>query len=252
MKNCPNKIYKTLFIGISFLALTAEIPTSQPIQLIPHKERISEPSSSLSSDQTVKGLWEGTPPSVIVTYFQKLPLRLTSPVLQAMRDKVLKEKYSPLLQDPTYEKTLFSALMGIGQFGQVQELLLETNLPEKETLRIDLLWLQRMQKVACEKITNLLRTSPSLEWKKQIIYCLYLNGEEERGRVAAELLNESSHDVSPVINSLFDPASRPSFDSTLAQSPFLLTVWCARGQEISEKDLAILTPASLSLIAQSE
>src|SRR3970282_2817596 len=113
-------MHKTFLVGVSFLAFTAETITAEPIQLIPHKkEEVSEPSASLPLPQTVKGFWEGTPPQVIETYFQKLPLLLISPVLQTLRAEILKEKYPPLLQNPTYEKILFSTLLAIGQLRQV-------------------------------------------------------------------------------------------------------------------------------------
>ena len=46
-----------------------------------------------------------------------------------MAMEVLKEKYGPLLQNSTYEKTLFSYLEKIGHLEQAKEFLLETNLP---------------------------------------------------------------------------------------------------------------------------
>lgn len=247
-----NKINPPFLWGICFISLFSNALSAQPVQLTPKKEATAQQSSPLVTPQDTKGFWDGTPPSVIESYFSKLPLRLTSSALQTMRAEILKEKYPPLLQDIAYEKMLFTLLMGTGQLQQANDFLLESNLPEQEDLLIDLLWLQGNSKLACEKITNLLRTSSKLEWKKQNIYCLYLNGEEERGKIAAELLSETTPDVSPLINSLFDPSSQPLFDSTIAQSPFLLTIWCTIGQDIPENDLTKLSPASLKLVAQAE
>lgn len=242
---------KTLLWGSVLLFLGREPVYSQPIPLIPQKEGVPQPLRPLASLQQEKGFWEGTPPSVIETYFSKLPLHLTSPLLRLMRAEVLKEKYTPLLQNTSYEKSLVFLLIGMGQFDQANEFLDDSHLPEKETLFLDLQWLTGKPKKACEKINNLLHTSPNAEWKIQNIYCLYLNGEEERGKIAAELLSESTPHISPLLNALFDSSSTLSFDPTIVQSPFLLTLWCEKGQKIPEDVFHKLSPASLSLIAHS-
>ena len=248
MKNFLNKAF---FCGSTFLSLISEPCGAQPIQLVPQKHTTQEPARDFPP-QEVMGFWEGTPSSVIETYFPQLPLRLTSLVLRSMRTELLKEKYTPLLQNLVYEKTLLSLLMEIGQLEQAKELLLEANLSDKDVLFLDLQWLAGEHKKACEKITNLIRTSPNPEWKKQNIYCLYLNGEGERGKVAAELLSETASNISPLLNTLFDPSSQPPFENTIAHSPFLLTVWCTMGQEIPDDSLQKLSPSSFALVARSE
>jgi hypothetical protein len=179
-------------------------------------------------------------------------LSIHSPTLRDLRDQLLKDKYEPLLQNTTYQQTLFSQLKENGQFEQAKEFLNETNLTDKQEKLLDLQWLTGEQKKTCEKITNLIRTSPTPEWKKQNIYCLYLNGEEERGKIAAELFLESHPTDSLLIRALFDPSSPPSFEESIGKSPFLLTVWCATGTEIPEDMLKNLPISSLSLIAQSD
>lgn len=249
MKNSLNKAFlRSVFL----ISLTNEIILAQPIQLVPEKRGLPQTPFSFLTPQDVKSFWEGTPPTLIETYFPKLPIKLTSPVLQALRTKILTEKYLPLLQNPAYAQTLFSLLMQSGQFSEAQEFLLETDLPEKDRLSLDLQWLQGESKKACEKVTSLLRTSPQPELKKQNIYCLYLSGETERAKVAAELLSESSSDASLLLNALFDSSIHPSFEDTIAQSPFLLAVWCTLGKEIVAVDLNKLSSASLAFIARSE
>ena len=248
MKTFLNNVF---FCGSTFLFLNSEPCDAQPIQLIPQKEGSLEPLREFPP-QEVMGFWEGTPSSVIETYFPHLPLRLTSPVLRAMRTELLKEKYASLLQNPSYEKALLSLLMETGQLEQGQELLLETNLSDKDSIFLDLQWLAGEHKKACEKIMNLIRTSPNLEWKKQNVYCLYLDGEGERAKIAAELLSETTSTASPLLNVLFDPVLQPPFEEAFANSPFLLTVWCATGQEIPEEALKKLSPSALALIARSE
>lgn len=248
MKNFLNR---ALLWGSAFVLLSGGEGWAQPIQLLPHKKGHIETHPSLPS-QNATGFWEGTPPSLIETYFSKIPLRLDSRTLRALRNEILKEKYAPLLQNPAHEKTLLSLFMETGQLEEAKELLAETQLPEKDSLLLNIQWLEGTPKKACEKISNLIRQSSNTEWKMQNIYCLFLNGETERGKVAVELLSESNPDIYPLINTLFDPSFPPSFEPSIGKSPFLLTVWCATGQEIPDKAMKSMSPAFLSLIARSE
>jgi hypothetical protein len=106
-------------------------------------------------------------------------------------------------------------------------------------------------KKACDKIANLIRTSPSADWKKQNIYCLSLNGEGERGKVAAELLRESRPHDFVLMNALFDASLKPPFEPSMGESPFLLSVWASLGQDMGEETLKGLSPVDLSIIARS-
>ena len=147
---------------------------------------------------------------------------------------------------------LFTQLKETGKFEQAKEFLSETSLNDRDAKLIDLQWLTGEQKKACEKISNLIRNSPSPVWKMQNIYCLYLNGEAERGKIAAELFLESNSSDSSLLHALFDPSSPPPFDETIGKSPFLLTVWSSMGLEIPEDSLKALPFSSLALIAKSE
>lgn len=250
MKSSHNR---ALFWGAVLILLQNGYTQAQPIQLIPQNgggdvERVQTDVPP----QTLPEFWEGTPPSVIETYFPKLPLSLTSPTLRGLRSQLVKEKYTDLLQNTAYEKALFSLLTEEGEWEQAKEFLMETDLPEKDALLLDLEWLTGDSRKACEKITNLIRTSPNGEWKKQNIYCLYLNGEEERAKIAVEVLSESSPAAAQLLNALFDPSLKPLFDDVIAKSPFLLTVWLESQQDISEGVLNTLPSTSLALIARSE
>ncbi len=233
---------------------------AQPIQLIPQKARVPQGeedsiTSSLPSfqeEEESEDFWEGTPPSIIKTYFSKLPIRLTSPALRALRSEILKEKYTALAQNTSYEESRFSLLKETGQLDAAREFLGEASLPDKDALLLDLQWQEGKAKKACEKIANLIRSSSNGEWKKQNIYCLYANGEEERGKIALELLRETDSEDFSLLNALFDHSSSPPFDPSLAKSPFLLTVWAETNQEIPEDDLDRFSPASLALITQLE
>ncbi len=231
------------------LFLSWNTAQAQPIQLIPKKEVRQEAASLLPSSNETTSVWEGTPLSLVETYFPKIPLHLTSPALRVLRSKILNEAYESLLPDSPYEKTRLSLLIETGNFEKARELLLETSLPNKEAFLLDIQWLSGEKKKACEKIANLMRTSPVLEWKKQNIYCLYLSGEEERGKIALELAHESDLKSVSLLNTLFDPALRPSFDPAIGKSPFLLTVWGETGQDIPEENFKILSPSSLALVA---
>jgi len=246
-----NSLNKTFLWGTAFVLLNGTTGWAQPIQLVPNKNGSAEPLTSLPV-QSVSGFWEGTPPSVIETYFPKLPLRLDSRTLRQARDEILKEKYAPLLQNSAYEKTLLSLFMESGQLDPAKEVLAASQLPEKDALLLNIQWLEGAPKKACEKISNLIRQSPNAEWKTQNIYCLYFNGETERAKVAVELLSESNPDIFPLMNTLVDPILPPSFEPSIGKSPFLLTVWSATSQEIPEAALKSMSPASLALIAKSE
>ncbi|MBY0500680.1 MAG: hypothetical protein K2P93_01595 [Alphaproteobacteria bacterium] len=249
MKNYLSNFF---LLGASFLSLTFTNATAQPIQLVPKTDNSPLSFTPRLPLQEEMGFWEGTPPTVFETYFQPLPIGLISPVLQTMRNAILKEKYTPLLNNTFYQQTLFSHLIESGQLKEAEEFLLGTSLAEKEILLINLQWLESEQKKACEKITNLMRSSANSEWKKQNIYCLYLNGEKERGKIAAELLSESNPSDFPLIGALFDSSSHPHYEDSIGKSPFLLTVWCATGQDIPEDALIKLSPSTLALIAHAE
>lgn len=247
-----NSLNKALFFNVLILSLVYNQGIAQPIQLLPQKEGGSPSLDPLPLPQEGQGFWEGTPSSLFETDFPNLPLTLHSSVLRTLRDQIIKEKYDSLLHNASYQQALFSQLKESGQFEQAQEWLLSSNLPDKETLTIDLQWLMGEPKKACEKITNLIRTSPHPEWKKQNIYCLYLNGEEERGKIAAELFSETNSKDFPLIHALFDASSPPVFDESMGKSPFLLTVSCATGLDIPKDRLKFLPLSSLALVAKSE
>jgi len=230
---------------------------AQPIQLIPEPTELPPIVDSLPTSGEATGFWEGTPPSILEDYLTKLPIHLSSPVLQSMRSIIFKEKYAPLQKNQIYEELMFSFMIQTGKFDEAKNFLEESTLPEKESERINLQWLAGESKKACEKIANLIRTSPDHEWKRQNIYCLYLNGEVERGKIAAELLSESQSDETEpdefqFMNALFDSNSKPPFSLSIAASSILLNVWITTGQEMSEDALKILFPSQLSLIARSE
>jgi hypothetical protein len=245
----------TLFGGVAFILLQNGPVLSQPIQLIPHKEgeilQQRKAEDNLSFSQPLLEFWEGTPPSVIETYFPKLPLKLTSPLLRELRMQLAKEPYTDLLKNTAYETALLSLLTEGGEEEQAKEFLMETHLSEKESLLLDLQWREGDTKKACEKIANLIRTSAAPEWKTQNMYCLYLNGEEERAKITAEVLSESNPAAAQHLNVLFDKSAQPPFDPSLAKSPFLLTVWLETKQSIPEGELNKLSPSLLALIARS-
>lgn len=247
-----NSLNKTLYFNALILSLVYNQAIAQPIQLVPQKEGTSLSLAPLPLPQEGQGFWEGTPSSLFEVDFPNLPLALHSSVLRTLRDQILKEKYDSLLQNASYQHALFSQLKESRQFEQAKDWLLSSNLPDKETLLIDLQWLMGEPKKACEKVTNLIRTSPHPEWKKQNIYCLYLNGEEERGKIAAELFSETNSKDFPLIHALFDASSPPVFDESIGKSPFLLTVWCAIGLDIPKDTLKTLPLSSLALVAKSE
>ncbi len=251
MRSCLNK---TFLWGCVLLFLKSGYGATQPIQLVPHNRSSANTITPLPSlpSQTMTGFWEGTPPSIIETHFSKLPIHLTSATLRNLREQVVKEKYTPLLKNPSYEKILFSLLIEGGEWDQGKELISESNLPEKENLLLNLLWVQGDSKRACEKITNLIRTSPTLELKQQNIYCLYINGETERGKVATELLGETNPEASLLLSALFDPSLEPSFDSSLLTFPFLLTLWCTTGRDIPKESIDKMAPSFLALVTRSE
>lgn len=252
MKSFPSR---ALFWGI-LLLLQNGYAQAQPIQLIPRNGggEAEQPQTDMppSLSQNLPEFWEGTPPSVIETYFPKLPLRLISPRLRGLRSQLTKEKYPELLQNKAYEESILSLLLAQGEEEQAKEFLMETDLSEKESMLLDLQWLTGDARKACEKIANLIRTASQGEWKKQNIYCLYLNGEEERAKIAAEVLGESNPAASQLLNTLFDPSLKPPFNESIAKSPFLLTVWLESQQEIPEDEFQKIPSSSLALIAHSE
>ena len=123
---------------------------------------------------------------------------------------------------------------------------MESALADKEALLLDLLWLEGDWRKACEKVTHFIDTSPDLEWKKQNVYCLYLGGEKERAKIAAELLGEVNSAAVKPLNGLFDATAREAFGRFVASlssplSPFLLTVWLEGQETLSESDLDTLS-----------
>ncbi len=236
MKNFPNKLAA---LGVISFTLSSTL-YAEPIRLLP--KTIETPKAPVT--QTLSGLWEGTPPTTLETYLSKIPVHLTSPTLRKLRITLLK----PLLNNAALEKDLITLFMKIGLLTEAKDLLSESKSPEKDSLLLDILWLEGEPKKACEKITNLMRSGSNLDWKKQNIYCLSINGEEERAKIALELLKESKAENIEVLNALFDKSLKLPLTPT---SPFLLTVWTKVGTEISEKDLKTLTPSQIMLLARS-
>lgn len=250
-----SSLNRALLWGAALFFLQHGYALAQPIQLIPQKgaeEERTQMDLPLVPSQSLTEFWEGTPPFVVETYFPKLPLILTSPVLRSLRAQLAKEKYTELLQSAVYEKSLLSLLIAEGEEEQAKEFLIESVLPEKESQLLELQWLTADSKKACEKIANLIRLSPNIEWKQQNIYCLYLNGEEERAKIATEVLSESSPAAAQLLSTLFDPSLKPTFDEAMRNSPFLLTVWLESQQDIPEDELNKLPSVSLLLIARSK
>lgn len=252
MKNSLNKLF--IWGGI-FLFLQDGVSWAQPIQLIPQKGEEGEQipiGVPVDLSQSLPEFWEGTPPSVLEIYFPKIPLSLTSPVLRHLRSELTKEKYTELLKNAVYEDSFFSILIASGKWEQAKEFLMDSTLGDQDTLLVDVEWLTGESKRACEKITNLFRTTANPEWKKQNIYCLYLNGEEERAKIAVEVLSESNPTSAKLLNTLFDSSRKVPLDDIIANSPFLLTVWLESKQEIPGNQLNKLPSSSLALIARFE
>lgn len=210
------------------------------------------PSYDFSVESQTNGFWEGTSSTVIEQYFPKIPLRLTSPTLRVLRDEVLKEKFEPLLTNSSYQEKLFNLLAESGDYVSAENFLISSTLPYKDNNLLHLFYWTGKPERACEKVANIMHTSPDLEIRQQNVYCLYLNGEKERAKIALELLNESDTGASPLLNILFDPSLTPTFEDAMGSSPFLLTLWCAIQKEIPEKNLRDLSPAALKLIANAE
>jgi hypothetical protein len=247
--------HSSLLWGLLFILLQRGEGTAQPIQLIPHKVEEGEQvplDVPLSLSQPLSAFWEGTPPSVIEIYFPKIPLALTSPVLRRLRAEMTQEKYTALQQNAVYEDRFLALLMAEGKWEKAKDFIMGANLGDQEVLLINIQWLMGESRKACEKITSLIRTNPNPEWKKQNVYCLYLNGEKERARVAIEVLSESSPNSAKLLNTLFEKSSLVPFDDTIARSPFLLTVWLESKQDISASFLKKIPSSSLFLIAHSE
>lgn len=243
-----SSLSRVLLWGTAFSLLLNTGSISKPIQLIPGKEQSSVDLPQ--AEAPMPEFWEGTPPSIVETYFPKLPLKLTSPLLRRLRAQLLKEPYPNTTV--AYDKALLSLMIESGEVEHAKELLMETNLPDRESHLVDIQWRAGNGKQACEKVANLVRTSPQSIWKAQHVYCLYLNGEEERAKVSAEVLAESDPSRAQFLSLLFDPSVKPPFDQTIAKSPFLLTVWMESKQELRQDDLEKIPPSSLALIARSE
>lgn len=231
---------------------TSSLVWALPVQLLPNKEGGGAPSYDFSVEFQTNGFWEGTSSTVIEQYLPKIPLRLTSPTLRVLRDEVLKEKFEPLLTNSSYQEKVFELLAESGDLVSAENFLINSTLPHKDNSFLNLFYWGGKPEKACEKVANLMRTSPNLEIRAQNIYCLYFNGEKGRAKIALELLNESDKAAPPLLNALFDPSFTPTFEDALGSSPFLLTLWCALQKEIPEKNLRALSPAALVLIANAE
>lgn len=249
MINSLNKPF--LFLLVSSLLISPSV-WALPVQLLPNKEGGGAPSYDFFVESQTNGFWEGTSSTVIEKYFPKIPLRLTSPTLRALREEVLKEEFELLLTNSSYQEKLFELLAESGELVSAENFLINSTLPHKDNSFLNLFYWAGKSEKACEKVANLMRMSPSLGIRAQNVYCLYFNGEKERAKIAFELLNESDKAVPPLLNALFDPSFIPPFEDAMGSSPFLLTLWCILQKEIPEKNLRALSPAALVLIANAE
>ena len=246
------------FLNKSFLFLltssflTSSLVWALPVQLLPNKKGGRAPSYDFPIESQTNGFWEGTSSAAIDQYFPKIPLRLTSPTLRALRDEVLKEKFEPFLTNSSYQEKLFNLLAESGDLVSAENFLISSTLLHKDNNLLNLFYWAGKPERACEKVANIIHTSPNLDIRAQNVYCLYLNGEKERAKIALELLNESDTGASPLLNILFDPSLTSTFEDAMGSSPFLLTLWCSIQKEIPEKNLRALSPAALKLIANAE
>lgn len=252
MTSLTSLIYKNLILSSLCLLLFQVAIFAQPIQLIPKSEFTNETISLNTDEQAANPFWEGTPPSTYTSYIDKLPTRLASSVLQKMRAKVLNEKYPHSTNVFEDQNLIFSLFVETGDFKNAENLLARENLEEQDDLWIRLKWAMGDHKAACHKIANLLRQTSQDKWKAQNVYCLYLNGENERAKVADELLREASIETHPLIDKLFNPSEKVTFNKEIANSFFLLNVWCSLGLDLSENELNQLSPSQLILIAHSK
>lgn len=247
-----NSLNKPFLFLLASSILTSSFVWALPVQLLPNKEGRGAPSYDFSVESQANGFWEGASSTVIEKYFAKIPLRLTSPTLRVLRDEILKEKFEPLLTNSSYQEKLFELLAESGDLASAESFLVSSTLLNKENSFLNLFYWAGKSEKACEKVANLMRTSPNLDIRAQNVYCLYLNGEKERAKIALELLNESDKAVPPLLNIFFDPSLTPIFEDAMGSSPFFLTLWCALGKEILEENLKALSPAALVLIANAE
>lgn len=247
-----NSLNKSFPLLLAFFLLTSPFVWALPVQLLPNKEGVGVPSYDFSVESQTYGFWEGISATFIEEYLPKIPLRLTSPTLRVLRDEVLKEKFEPLLTNSSYQEKLFELLVESGDLVSAENFLVSSTLPDKENGFLSLFYWAGKSEKACEKVANLMRMSPSLDIRAQNVYCLYLNGEKERAKIALELLKESDKGTPPLLNALFDPSFTPTFEDVMGSSPFLLTLWCALQKEIPEKNLRVFSPVALELIANAK
>jgi hypothetical protein len=249
MINSLNKSF--LFLQV-FSLFTSSCALALPIQLLPNKEGGGGPSCDFSAALQANGFWEGTSAALIEEYFPKLPLRLTSSTLRAFRDEILKEKVEALLTNSSYQEKFFDLLVESGDLIGAENFLVNSTLPDTENHFLNLFYWEGKSEKACEKVANVMRTSPGLDIRAQNVYCLYINGEKERAKIALELLKETGKPVTPLLEALFDPSLDLSFEKEVGNSPFLLTLWCVLQKKIPEKTLKTLSPAALVLIANGK
>ncbi|MBX9621434.1 MAG: hypothetical protein K2X28_05325 [Alphaproteobacteria bacterium] len=247
-----NSLNKSFLFLLASSVFTSSLVWALPVQLLPNKEGRGVPSYDFSIESQTNGFWEGTSSTVIEQYFPKIPLRPLSPTLRALRDELLKEKFELLITNYSYQEKLFELLVESGDLVSAESFLVSSTLPDKENGFLNLFYWAGKPEKACEKVTNLMRTSSSLNIRAQNVYCVYLSGEKERAKIALELLNESDKAVPPLLNALFDPSLAPIFEDAMGNSPFLLNLWCALRKEIPEKNLKVFSPAALVLIANAE
>lgn len=249
MINSLNKPFLFLLASSFF---TSSLVWALPVQLLPNKEGRGAPSYDFPIKSQADGFWDGTSSTVIEKYFPKIPLRLTSPTLRALRDEVIKEKFEPLLTNSSYQEKVFELLAESGDLISAENFLINSTFSHKDNNFLNLFYWAGKSEKACEKVANLMRMSPNFEIRAQNVYCLYFNGEKERAKIAFELLNDSNTGVPPLLNTLFDSSLTPTFEDAMGSSPFLLTLWCSIQKEIPEKNLRALSPAALVLIANAE
>src|SRR6187551_2232322 len=125
MINSLNKLF--LFL-LAFSLLASPFVCALPVQLLPNKEGGGAPSYDFSVESQTNGFWEGTSATFIEEYLPKIPLRLTSPTLRALRDEVLKEKFEPLLTNSSYQEKIFKLLVESGDLVSAENFLVSSTL----------------------------------------------------------------------------------------------------------------------------
>lgn len=223
--------------------------TEQDIEAPSHE---SKGNIIISSGPFSHKIWKGVSREHLEELFMELPSRVELLYLQDLLSFILQLSAEVPPQNAKMDLLLFRAqfLRALGYISEAKELLSNVELQEgavflQKMLEWESLLLEGDFSLATQFVEEQVRRTPNSYWKKALIYCQLLNGEQEKARLGYELFKEESKDRADVLefvlnqSKVLDSSSIELHDMVLLSSLDKGSEWVKRAPFPLKLNLAI-------------